>query len=147
MRSALFEKGWVDYVVVEATSRKRHNPAGLYDRGGKRDTVASTESADFTGFAFVSRRGTLVYPVEIELVAKDGTRTRKSWDGEGEIAKIGYEGASPLAFVVVDPDHKVLVEQDSTNNFLAADGARSGAPRVMERALYFGELALEAVLP
>ena len=68
------------------------------------------------------------------------------WDGVGDTTRLPYEGTSPLAFVVVDPEHKVLVDQDSTNNMFAT-GARAGAPRIMERAVYFGQLALEVALP
>ncbi|MBL8605759.1 MAG: M1 family metallopeptidase [Myxococcales bacterium] len=145
---ALFDKGWVDYVAVEAVSRKPREPAGLFDRGGKRETVAATSGAEgrYTGYAVVSRRGTLSYPVDVLFVAEDGTRTTRSWDGVGDTTRLPYEGTSPLAFVVVDPEHKVLVDQDSTNNMFAT-GARAGAPRIMERAVYFGQLALEVALP
>lgn len=148
-RSALFEKGWVDFALLDGTSRRPRDPAGLFDRGGKRETVAAGTGADgrYTGYVVVSRRGTLSLPVDVLFVAEDGTRTTTTWDGDAEITRIGYEGKSPLAFAVVDPEHKVLVDQDSTNHFQAFGSARAGAPRIMERALYLGEMALEATLP
>jgi len=149
-RSALFEKGWVDYAITQTGSRRTHPPAGLFDRAGKRETVAldRTSSSRWEGSVLVARRGTLRIPVTVELVAEDGTRTRVSWDGESPSTRIPYAGASRLRAAVVDPDHAVLLDEHPENNWVTAIGAPvSGAPRVFERALYWAATLLGAVGP
>lgn len=143
LQSALFERGWADYAVVAVASSEVHAAAGVFGDGASRKTVPpnSGRTGEHVGWALVVRRGTLVVPVEIELVAEDGTRTRASWDGHGDTNRIPYRGSSPLAFAVVDPDHKVLLDETFSNNFGRATSApRSNTHRTGERLLYWGEL-------
>ena len=64
LRSALFERGWVDYLVTNAVSKPDDGAAGVFDCDGKRETVvrASGSSSTFRGYALVVRRGTLHWP-------------------------------------------------------------------------------------
>jgi hypothetical protein len=47
--------------------------------------------------------------------------------------------------VTVDPELRVLLDDDLTNN--AASSVELGAPRSLERLLYFAELLLAGGLP
>ena len=121
LRAALFERGWVDYQVAEV------GPAVI-----------------------VRRLGTLVVPVEIELEAADGTRRRVAWDGQGSTLRIEPAGGSPFVGAVVDPDHRVLLDRDLSNNARrAADGGSRSAVgrRVLDHAAFVTELLLGAIGP
>jgi hypothetical protein len=150
LRAALFEKGWIDLAVTAIASHAAHPPAGIFDVGGKRETVTSERGAAtrYQGWALITRRGTLTVPVEIELVAEDGTRTRVPWDGVAESIRVPYAGSSPLRSAVVDPDRKVLLDQNPENDFASAAGhSGGGAPRTLERSTYWAELVLGAIAP
>lgn len=149
LRTALFEKGWVDYAITSTSSRVAHAPWGMFDRDGKRETVSKgSEDADYTGWVLVVRRGTLSFPVDVELVAEDGTRSRVPWDGVSESIRVPYRGTSPLRAAVVDPDSRVLLDEVPENNFTtAAFRKKAGAPRVHERAIYWAELVMGWLAP
>lgn len=151
LRAALFDKGWVDYLVEQTSSHPARKPAGIFDKAGKRETVPverASEAAKYEGWALVARHGTLSFPVDVELVFEDGSRKRVPWDGVGDAMRVPYSGASKLVVVVVDPDRKVLLDQDPTNNHAAAGGAPSrGAPLVLERLVYWTELVLQVLGP
>ena len=119
LRAALFEKGWVDYVVEDVRD----------------DSV------------LVRRRGTLSFPVDVELVFEDGSTRREAWDGAGESAVIAAAGRSPLRAAVVDPDRRVTIDANLENNFASAPDGGRGAPRTLERALYWMQLAVQTVSP
>jgi hypothetical protein len=119
MRIALFDKGWIDYAVENVHEHR----------------------------AVLHRRGTLVMPVDVELVLADGTRRRETWDGTGDTKTIEVPSPATLRAVVVDPDHRITIDGNPENNFAAASGAGSATPRSLERALYWMELALQAVSP
>ena len=119
LRTALFEKGWVDYAVGEVRDR----------------TV------------LVRRRGTLSFPVDVDLVSEDGSTRRERWDGLGDSKVIASRGSSALRSVVVDPDQRVTIDANLENNFGASPGGGQGAPRTLERALYWMQLAVQAVSP
>ncbi len=147
LRLALFDKGWVDLTVTQLGSSDAGPPAGLFDRGGKREKVDAKSGAEngYDGWALVTRRGNLKLPTEIELVAEDGARTRVSWDGQSETFRAPFKGTSPLRAAIVDPDGKILIDDEPANNF----GARkpSGAPRVFERATFWAAAILGGIGP
>lgn len=151
LKTALFDKGWVDYAVLQMSSHPARKPAGIFDVAGKRETVPvdrSASGARYEGWVLVTRRGTLSFPVDVELALEDGTKKRVAWDGNAESKRIPYAGDSRLVGVVVDPDHKVLLDAQPTNNAATSSSSPSpGAPRVLERATYWAELLLQAVSP
>jgi hypothetical protein len=118
LRVALFDEGWVDYAV---------------DSLGERAAV-------------VRRRGTLAFPVDVDLVADNGAPHRERWDGEGESHVVRWEGPGALRAVIVDPDRRVTLDANPENNVYAPHGG-AGAPRSLERAAYWTQLALETIAP
>jgi hypothetical protein len=149
LHAALFDEAWVDYTITAMSSHPAHAPAGIFDVAGKRETVpADKRTGTYEGWALVVRRGPLSFPVEIELVADDGTRTRVPWDGLGDSIRVPYTGSSALRAAIVDPDRRVMLDQDPTNDFATAQGqSRAGAPRVLERATWWAELMAGALAP
>jgi Peptidase family M1 domain len=150
LRTAYFEKGWVDYVVADVRSHPIHDAAGVFDRDGKRETVGEgkTGGGMHEGWALVQRRGTLAFPVDIELTLEDGSTQRVRWNGEGDSIRVPYTGSSALRSAVVDPDERVVIDQMRTNNFATVpSAARASTSRTTEKLVYWAELALQAVLP
>jgi hypothetical protein len=129
LRTALFDKGWVDYVAMAMDD---HVDGGVHD-----------------GWALVLRRGTLSFPVDVELRYADGSSERRVWDGSGDSMRFAYAGAaSALRSVVVDPDRRVTLDQNYTNDAMTAtDAPKAGAPNALERATYFADLLVQAVGP
>jgi hypothetical protein len=144
---ALHQRGRVDYLVRDLENARERSPAGIFDQNGKRETVAETATVPerFRSRAVVYRHGSLVFPVEIALVDEQGTVTRKRWDGAGPFHVVEHRGPSPIVRVVVDPDQRVLVDDDLLNN--AAATASSYPLRALERASYAATLALSVLGP
>jgi hypothetical protein len=93
----------------------------------------------------VLRHGALELPVQLELLFEDGHRERRTWDGAGTRYEVNYRGPSRLVGVTVDPETRVLLDDNLMNN-AASTEARS-APRSLERLVYWAELALAGGLP
>jgi hypothetical protein len=149
LHTALFDKGWVDYVVDGVWSARARRAGGVFDRGGKRDKVEPGESdaEEWENSVTVRRRGTLSFPVEIELVMADGTKRRERWDGEGTSRTIAWRGAIALRGATVDPDDRVMIDSNLENNRASVPGGGGGAPRTLERVTYWMQLAVQAVAP
>jgi hypothetical protein len=155
LRRALFEKGWVDYAVVEVVSHASKEPQGIFDHDGKRETVGDVaakgdEPGGWDGWVLVEHRGTLSFPVEVELTLADGTRRRVGWDGRDGSVRLPYHGTSALRGAVVDPDHTVLLDDDLANNHGSSADAVTQMPaarHALEKATYWAELLVEACGP
>ena len=146
-RVGFFEKGWVDFAVVDAGTFARRSPHGVFDRDGARETVTTNDtSGDHDAWAVVVRRGTLQLPVDIELGFADGTRRRTRWSGEGAWVRVTDVARAPLAWVVVDPDHRIVLDERLDDN------ARRLSPktpplRAIERFTHAGAAAVLLALP
>jgi hypothetical protein len=149
LREALFHRGWVDYAVAEVRSWSDDAPSGIFgDPEKPSEAPAAKVPGGHTGRVLVRRRGTLRFPVDIDLVRGDGTSERVRWDGQGSTHEIAYAGASPLVAVVVDPEHRVLLDDDLLNN---ASRPALGRPvlgrRVLERGVFAAQMALHFLAP
>ncbi len=149
LRAALFDKAWVDYVVSGIESHPKTGVAGLFDRGGRRETQArGLGDGTYEGWVLVTRRGNLSFPVEIELTLEGGEKQRLTWDGQGDSARLPYAGKAAIEAVEIDPDHRVLLDEKPMNNFARRNpGERASVARTTERTSYWAELALELLGP
>jgi Peptidase family M1 domain len=119
LRTAFFEKGWVDYAVDDIRE----------------------------GSVLVRRRGTLSFPVDVQLVAEDGSTRRERWDGVGDSKVIAWSGPSALRTAIVDPERCVTIDANLENNFGQVPERGGGASRTLERVVYWMQLAVQAVSP
>jgi hypothetical protein len=149
LHAALFEKGWVDYAVDGAWTRSAERVAGVFDRGGKRETVkeGASEEGGWDSSVLVRRRGTLSFPVDIEFSFTDGSRRRERWEAEEEWKRFSWHGPVALRAAVVDPDDRILVDMNLGNNMGVPQGEARWAPRTFERAMYWMQLLVQAVSP
>jgi hypothetical protein len=145
---ALFERAGIDYLVRDVQSAASDPHAGVFDDGTGRRTLPRTEvrpPARWASRAVVLRHGTLELPVQIELEFEDGSRERRDWNGEGTRYVVSGETASRLVGVTVDPERRILLDDDLTNN--AGAEQDQGTPRTLERLVYALQLLLAGGLP
>lgn len=131
LRVALLERGFVDYLVEGASSEP------VSGEGGE---------PIWRGLARIRRHGNLSFPVEIDLLAEDGTSSRTLWDGRESTLEIPYLGQSPLVAVHIDPEAKVFLDENLFNNRFRI-GKRPSAPRAFERLSYGLATLLQASMP
>jgi hypothetical protein len=149
LRTALFEKGWVDYVVDGVWANGATRAAGMFDRDGQREKVEHDEheAKEWDNVVLVRRRGTLSFPVDVDLLLTDGTTRHEHWDGEGESRRFSWHGTSAVRAAVIDPHDRVMVDMNLENNRGAAEGRGGGGGSTLERTTYWMQLALQAVSP
>lgn len=148
LRKALFEKGWIDYAVLSVSSKPTRVAGGIFDREGKRETIQGAASSDhlYDGSVLIVRKGSLTLPAEVDLIFADDTRERRYVSGTEESTRLTYRGDKELKGAVVDPDHRILIDDVPENN---GGLARKAPPfsRVAERLLYWGQLVVQVVGP
>src|SRR5690606_14749566 len=141
---AIFDRGFVDYVVRGLDSVAKQAPAGVFERLSGRERLSETSGVDpspsFWNRAVIARHGNLQFPVEIELTFADGSRLRRHWNGEGSLHIVQLEAASRLVSVQVDPEYQVRLDSNLLNN--AMQQTDPEMPLFTDAGLFGAELAL-----
>jgi hypothetical protein len=146
LRVALFEGGTVDYTVAELTSAPDAPTRGIV--GDPAAPGAPTPVADpgaWRGSALVRRRGALRFPVDVDLIGADGAVQRVRWSAEEPSARLPWHGRSKLAAAVIDPEHRVLLDDDLGNN--ARPGGPSLSTPLVDRLAFAASVLLGGVTP
>ena len=129
LRAALFDRAGVDYSVSSISSEP--DAAG---RAGHHGTV------------LVRRSGALRFPVDVDLLAEDGSVQRLRWDAADPSARLPFHSDHRVIGAVIDPEHRVLLDDDLGNNaFRRAPRRVSGA--LLDRAMFYLGAALSGVMP
>jgi Peptidase family M1 domain len=146
LRAALFDRATVDYAVASISSGRSAAPLGIFGDPTSPGPAPAAPSAAYTGSVLVRRRGALRFPVDVDLYGEDGAVQRVRWEAQEAAARLPYTGSSPLVAAVIDPEHRVLLDENLLNN-ARRSGRSSVGGASLERAVLGAELGLEALLP
>ena len=146
LRAALFDRASVDYQVVSFNSEKSEAPKGIFGDPEHPSAAPAAPPGAWTGSALLRRRGALRFPVDVELHEEDGTIQRVRWEARETAERLIFTGKSRLIAVVIDPEHRILLDENLANNAKRSGRSPLGSV-VLERALYAAEATLWGLQP
>jgi hypothetical protein len=136
----IFSSGVVDYAVDEATCVPARPPRGLFEKDGQLVAGPPADKAHPKGWdsvVTVVRRGDVALPVDVLLRFDGGHVHRVSWDGEARWTRFRVSGGPRLIEALVDPDEKILLDTDRTNNGRRPEADPRAATRWSARAVFW----------
>ena len=83
------------------------------------------------------RRGDVAMPVDVLLRFEGGKTYRSHWDGEARWKKFRVASGPRLLDATVDPDEKILLDADRTNNGVRTEPDPRAATRWTARAVFW----------
>jgi Peptidase family M1 domain len=135
-----FSSGIVDYAVAQAETTPSRPPRGLFEKDGKLvDTppAALARARGWDSMVTVLRRGDVAMPVEILLRFENGHVYRSRWDGPSRWKRFRVSQGPKLLEAVVDPEEKILLDADRTNNGCLTEPDLRAATRWTARAVFW----------
>ncbi|MFD1179350.1 M1 family metallopeptidase [Paenibacillus puldeungensis] len=69
----------------------------------------------------ISRKGATHPKVPLLITFKDGHSVRKQWNGENDRVELKLKYKEPVAWVQIDPNYTLVVENKHINNYLKAE--------------------------
>ena len=120
--------------------------AALEEGLARRGWIDAAVTALEPGWALVVRRGTLPLPMTIRLRFADGSARDEPWDGQSEWIRLDTEGPPELTEVEVDPEHRILLDENWSNNRRTRSPAHLGLGS-LERASFWGGLLGHLLAP
>lgn len=143
LHGALFDKGWVDYELSDLDCVRVTAPGGVFGDDAERKSVERDPGAgspEHSCRALVRRKGTLRFPVDVELIFDGGRRERRRWEGREEWTTFDATGPEEVVAAIVDPERSILLDESFGNN--ARRKRREFGHRTLERLTYGAELLL-----
>ncbi len=125
--------------------------AALQATDGATDTSAaeSTDIAEqeqptlYYSGVNVRRLGAVQFPVEIEVVFEDGEVIRETWDGKALWKKFRYTKDAQLVSATVDPERKIPLDLNFTNNSKTIENQSLGINKLSARWLFWMQFLLD----
>jgi len=126
----------LDYEIGSVAVRPVRNPVGYVEQKGQRRLVSQkdedargNDKGPFESTVLVRRLGDFVFPVTIGLRFEGKPLERVAWDGRDRWKKLTYTRPEKLEWAEVDPDRKVLLDRNWSNNGqrVKADGRVAAA--------------------
>jgi hypothetical protein len=113
----------LDYGISSLRAREIMEPAGVFDdqaepaaaKPSKAETAISTAKS-YRNEVVAVRYGELTLPQEVLITFENGEKIRETWDGKGRWRRFVYVKATKVLSAVVDPDHKMILDVNYTNN-------------------------------
>ena len=112
----VYGSGTLDYAVEAIRSQRRSIPEGWMGTKYRENGAPYKKSIEYRNEVLVRRIGDVHIPVEVSIVFEDGSEIREVWDGQYRWKKFIYESPHRLERAVIDPDHKLVIDLDRTNN-------------------------------
>jgi hypothetical protein len=118
----------VDYDIGSARTRPLRTAIGVFDGSGGRTTVSGKDASardeeasraktqKYESVVVVRRSGGVTLPIEVAFKFEGKPVERLRWDGREPTKTFRFERAEKLEWVNVDPDRKVLLDVNWTNN-------------------------------
>jgi hypothetical protein len=145
-----FSSGLLDY-AVQAKVRPARAIEGFADgRNGSDAPLMAARRAPAPPSAWdsdvtVLRLGAVRLPVDVLVQFDDGSTRREHWDGRERWTRLRYSGAARVRLAVVDPERKLALDVDPSNNAWAEEtgAARRAASKGAARFLFWLQNLLE----
>ncbi len=114
-----------DY-AIGVKNKRGPAPQGFRDdpNGGPPISIPAPALATPEGWdseVTVERRGGVRMPVEVRVEFGDGTSVNETWDGQYRWTRFKYHGTAAVTRASVDPDGKLAIDVDPSNNTWVAE--------------------------
>ncbi|HEX8655913.1 MAG TPA: hypothetical protein VF690_00175 [Hymenobacter sp.] len=138
-----------DYKLTRISNDEVLPPSGIVDQSGKKALLRHSESEEdddasrYRSRITVERLGEMMLPVEVLVHFEDGREVRENWDGQARTQSYGYEGKSRVAWAKVDPQNKLLLDVNLSNNSRAVAPATAPFWKYTVKFLFWVQNALQ----
>ena len=105
----------LDYAISNISNKRPIQPEGLFDGEYKKNEETKGQDI-FESEVLVRRLGEVKIPVEVQIVFKDGEIIVENWDGLYRWKKFKFSRPSPIVKAVIDPEFKLVLDINRTNN-------------------------------
>jgi hypothetical protein len=145
-REFFYSSNVVDYAVTDIQVSPLFGPAGVYDEDGRKtvydrdralEEFEKSEEKRWRSTVVVRRLGEARAPVDILVTFDNGEEVREHWNGQYRWLKLVYERPQRVKSAAVDPEHKLALDANFTNNSRVREPDHRAAARWSVRWIFW----------
>lgn len=91
----------------------------------------------------VRRLGDFVFPVEVQIVFSNGDTLTENWDGKDLWKKYKYTRPNRLVSATVDPEQKIILDVNFTNNSYLVEEKSIGLNKLSARWMFWMQFLMD----
>ncbi len=111
----LKKPGKLDYAVDNISCREVKEAQGLFDES-QDEANSSSDNKIYRSQVVAIRKGEWAFPQEIRIQFENGEVIHEQWNGQSKWKKFIYHKPSVIRSAHIDPERKVLLDINFTNN-------------------------------
>ncbi|MCI0514194.1 M1 family metallopeptidase [candidate division KSB1 bacterium] len=97
----------------------------------------------YQSVVIVRRKGNFKFPVELLVTFENGEQQRETWDGQADYKKFTYRKPTRLASATVDPEQKIPLDVNFTNNSRTVKSQTAGINKLALRFLFWCQFLMD----
>jgi hypothetical protein len=115
----------LDFEIADVSTRQSPARVGVFDTPKGKTTLSgedeqpkgkSARKQRFRSEALIRRNSDAWFPIDVLFTFEDGHKVLKKWDGKARWTRLSVDYTSRLAKVEADPEHKVELDANWSNN-------------------------------
>ncbi|HZP00426.1 MAG TPA: M1 family metallopeptidase [Terriglobia bacterium] len=143
-----YSSNQVNYAVTDIEIVPLEGKIGVYDEEGRKQTyleksaMAAFEKSKekrYRSTVVVRRLGEVMAPVDIAIRFENGDTVREQWDGKYRWTKFVYEKPSKVQWAEVDPERKLVLDANFTDNSRTTEEENRAAAKWYVRWIFWIE--------
>ena len=112
----VYGSGKLDYAIGQISSRKKRKLQGWFKGQYRENEYEKSNKALYDSEVLVRRLGEVIMPVDVKVIFENGKVVREKWDSQYRWKKFKYQGPFKIKAAVVDPEFKLVLDVNRTNN-------------------------------
>lgn len=166
----LYGSDFLDYEVAEIRTSKVRKPKGIgFEKQMQSDSAETADSfsaevsddslktdslkangdaeakTNYRSYVLVRRNGGVISPVELLIKFDDGAEILENWDGKARWHRFKYTKSARIVSAQIDPETKVWLDINFTNNSRTVDSLNSGPNRWWLKWLFWVQNLMQLV--
>jgi len=138
----------LDYAVGRVSSMPVTPKKGIFDTDGSKQFLtgqeeSETEDVMYETSVIIQRKGEVKMPVEVVITFENGETEEKVWDGQYRWTEYTFFKPVKWQSVKVDPEHKLMLDINYTNNTRVNGEWRTPAVKWTTRWLFWFQHLLQ----
>jgi hypothetical protein len=133
----------LDYALGDISNTRTRIRRGWFDGEFTEEKRKAEGQAAYRSEVVVRRLGGVKIPVDVLIVFEDGSEVQESWDGQHRWKRFSYTSPVGIRYAVVDPEFKLVLDLNRTNNSSTAKPNKVGALKWTGRWMTWLQHALE----